>query len=374
MFEITIRAEQISRGRKMKIATLGLNCLFSGALLTLVACNSSSSALKDDDTKSSKGTQVAAEATEETTQAAKEEKVELAKVINKPGGVANRGAFIKILVNRNPITNLDIRRRAKFLEIRRVPGNRTKLAENELIEQILKLQEATRRRTLANDQQVDEAFNNFAKRNRASPSQLKQQLSQFGVGAPHFKTFIRTQISWQRTVQGKFQAETVRISEQDALIKLRESGNQKPKVDEFTFKQVVFVVPKNKRSPAALAKRKIEANAFRQTVSSCDNLLQSVKGLKDVAILDRRHVMEPELPVRWKESISAAGVGNSTPVQETEKGVEFMAICSTRTVDDDRAAKVSQQETDFSEFGEASPELSKKYLDELRSNATIIYQ
>ncbi len=360
----------------MKIATIGLNCLFGGALLGLAACNSSGSKLETSENKTgtNQTTQVAAAATDETTQAAKEEKVELAKVINKPGGVANRGAFIKILVNKNPITNLDIRRRVNFLKLRRDPNATTKRAEDELIEQVLKLQEATRRRTLASDEEVETSFKSFAERNRATTQQLSQELGRRGVGAPHFKTFVRTQISWQRTVRGKFQAETSRLSEQEALKKLRESGNKKPKLDEFTFKQVVFVVPKNKRSPAALAKRRAEANAFRQTFNGCGGLLQSVKLLKDVAILDRRHIMQPELPQRWQEPIVQAGVGNTTPVQETEKGIEFMAVCSSRVVDDDRAAKVSQQSTDFTGFQEQSTKLSKEYLDELRSNATIVYQ
>lgn len=357
----------------MKLATIGLNCLFSGALLALVACNSSGSALKGS-AENGETTQLASEATEETTEAAKEETKELAKVIQKKGGVQNRGAFIRILVNKNAITNLDINRRVQFLKLRRVPGNHTKLAENEMIEQVLKLEEATRRRTLASDAQVETAFENFAKQNRAPKAALAQELNKRGVGAKHFKSFIKTQISWQRTVQGKFQAETTRVSEQKAIQQLRENGNQKPKVNEYSFKQVIFVVPKNKRSSAAIATRKREANAFRQTVNGCDNLLQSIKGLKDVALLDRRHVMEPELPQNWKDPIASAGVGGTTAAQETEKGVEFMTICKSRVVDDDRAAQVTQQTTDFSQFGEKSSEFSKKYLDELRSNATIVYQ
>lgn len=357
----------------MKITRIGLNCLFGGALLGLVACNSSSSALKQE-AKEETGSQLATAASTETTEAAKEENKELAKIITRKGGVKNRGAYIRVLVNKTPITNFDIQRRAKFLALRRIPGNRNKIAENEMIEQALKLEEAKLRRTTATKEQVDEAFATFAKQNRATPAILSRELGKLGVGAPHFKEFIKTQISWQRTIQAKFQSETTRVSEREAIQQLRESGNQKPKVDEFTFKQVVFVVPKNKRSKSALSARRIEANAFRRTVNGCDNLLQSIKALKDVSIIDRRHVMEPELPSRWKDSVAKAGVGNTTPVQETDRGIEFMTICSSRTVDDDRAAKISKQSTDFTQFGEKANEFSKEYLDELRKNATIVYQ
>lgn len=357
----------------MKLATIGLNCLFSGALLALVACNSSSSAIKEDKS-SSESSQLATEASEATTEAAQEENKEVAKVITRKGGVQNRGTFIKVLVNRTPITNVDIRRRASFLKLRRVSGNRTKIAENEMIEQALKLEEARRRRTTATKEQVDAAFANFAKQNRATPAILSRELGKLGVGSPHFKEFIKTQISWQRTVQGKFQAETTRVSEQQAIQQLKESGNQKPKVTEYSFKQVIFVVPKNKRSKSALAKRRSEANAFRQTFAGCDTLLQSIKALRDVSLIDRRHIMEPELPGNWKDAVSKTSAGSTTAPQETERGIEFMAVCSTRTVDDDRAAKVTKQATDFTSFGEQGSEFSKKYLNELRENATIVYQ
>ena len=84
--------------------------------------------------------------------------------------------------------------------------------------------------------------------------------------------------------------------------------------------------------------------------------------------------MEPELPSRWKDQIAGAGVGGTTEAQETEKGVEFMTICKTRTVDDDRAAQVTQQSADFSQFNEKRGEVSERYLKELRERATIVYQ
>lgn len=358
----------------MNITKIGLNCLFGGALLGLVACNSSSSAIKDTEQQSAPaGTQQTAATTTEE-KANKAENTETANVTRRKGGVANRGAYIKVLVNRTPVTNIDVQRRAKFLSLRRVSGNRNQIAEREMIEQALKLEEARRVNRVATQEQIDAAFANFAKQNRTTPAVLSRELGKLGVGAPHFKEFIKTQISWNRTIQGKFQAETSRVSEREAIQQLRESGNAKPKVSEYTFKQVVFVVPKNKRSNATLAARTREANAFRQTVSGCENLLPAIKALKDVSILDRRHIMEPELPANWKDAIANAGVGGTTPVQQTEKGVEFMTVCSSRVVDDDRAAQVSQQATDFSTFGEQSSEFSDKYLKELRDKAKIVYQ
>ncbi len=363
------------------------NTLIIGvSALVLTACSSSTSAVDETQSK----TVASAEKAEQTSEATskdvddaskeatdadeKKEEVRTAKIIREKGAVADRGGFVKMVVNRNAVTNYDLNRRAAFLKLRRVPGNRTQLAEEEMIEQIIKLQEAQRRRVLATDAQVDEAFANFAKRNRATPAQLARELGKLGVGAEHFKGFIRTQMSWQRAVNGRFQAETTQLSEQDAILKLRETGSAKPELTEYSFQQVVFVVPKDKRSQAALNARKREATAFRQLVTSCDETVNKAKGLRDVSVINRARIMEPELPDRWRSEMAALGGKGSTKAKETEKGVEFITVCNTRQVNDDRAAQISTQSSEFESFNTKGTELSKRYLDQLKANATIIYK
>jgi len=318
----------------------------------------------------------AAEATTNEAESKAEEKAEVAqaKIIRKQGKVKNRGGFIKLSVNNNPITNFDISSREKFLRLRRQSGNIGEIAETEMIEQILKLQESVRRRTIATDEMVDTAFANFATRNRTTPANLSRELGKLGIGAKHFKDFIRTQISWQRTVQGRFQSETTQVTEQDAIIGLRSSGSEKPELTEYSFKQVIFVVPNNKRNRTTLAARKLEANAFRQNFTNCANTITLAKALKDVSVIDRKRILEPELPAQWKDDIANAGINGITPAKETEKGIELMAVCNKRQVQDDKAAKIANQSNEFSEFNQNSSEISKNYLNELRSRATIIYQ
>lgn len=354
----------------------------------LVGCNSSTSALEDDKKKS---TQAAAQAEAsaqasgdgaaqgESTLAAEgtaEEKnqVELAKVINKPGKVKNRGGYIKLLVNRQPITNFDIQRRTKFLQLRRVGGNRTKVAEKEMIEQAVKLQEAKFRRVMANDKMVNEAFASFAKRNRTSTSNMTKELNRLGVGADHFKEFIRTQISWQRVVQGKFQAETNQLSERDVVTQLRKSGSAKPEVTEYNLQQIIFVVPEAKRSKSLLNARKVEASSLRQRFTSCPETINLAKVLKDVSVVDRKRIMEPELPEAWAKEVVGLNKNDTTRPRETSRGVEVMAVCDKRVVSDDRAAQITSQSGEFESFNEKGSQLGEEYLKELVSKATVIYQ
>jgi len=350
------------------------------AMFAIAGCANSGSnkteTLEEGKKTASQTTTAASENTTEEAQAKPEEeaKVAEANVVRKQGKVQNRGGFVRLSVNNNPVTNFDLSRREKFLRLRRQSGNLKNVAETEMIEQVLKLQESVRRRTLASDEAVNTAFANFASRNRTTPANLSRELRKLGIGADHFKEFIRTQISWQRTVQGRFQSETNQVTEQEAIIGLRSSGSEKPELTEYNFKQVVFVIPESRRNAGTLAARKTEANTFRINYTNCANAINLAKTLKDVSVIDRKRILEPELPLNWKEAIIATGENGITPAQETNRGIELMAVCSKRQVKDDKAAKIATQDTEFQGFNEKSSQLSKNYLNELRSRATIIYQ
>lgn len=352
------------------------------AIALPAGCSASTNAVEDASKSDKKGQQETAaqapQSAETTTQQQAEPAQEApsvtANVINKPGKVENRGGYIRMLINRQPITNFDLKRRAKFLQLRNVSGNRKKLAEQEMIEQVVKLQEARRTNSLATDEMVAASFAQFASRNRSNPARLEKDLDRLGIGADHFKEFIRTQMSWQRVVQGRFRAEAINVSERDVVTRLRKSGSDKPEVTEYNLQQVIFVVPESKRSKSLLAARKVEANAFRQQFSTCGGSVQLAKSLRDVSVVDQTRVLEPELPDGWKDEVTSMEIGATTRPRETPRGVEVIAVCDKRIVNDDRAAQVTNQSTEFSSFNEKGSEIAKGYLDELVSRATVVYR
>lgn len=312
-------------------------------------------------------------ATEEAKKQAAEREQKTVSVGRQVRSVSKKGTHIRVLVNNTPITNYDVNRRAAFLKLRKIGGNRTKKAEEEMIEQALKIQEATKRRTLVTQAQVDSAFAGFAKRNRASPSKMASELNRMGVGAAHFKGFIRTQMSWQRTVTGKFRNDAKQVSQQKAIFDLKKAGSDKPETTEYIIKQIVFVVPASRRK-AILSSRRRQANSFRQRFTTCEEAIKLAKELRDVAIIDRGRLLEPEIPPEWKASVIATPAGKTTKPQDTKRGVELMAVCSKRTVSDDHTAQILSQSKEFADFGKNGSKVSDEYLAQLRKSATIVYR
>jgi len=91
-----------------------------------------------------------------------------------------------------------------------------------------------------------------------------------------------------------------------------------------------------------------------------------------VTIRDLGRKLAPELPSDWAEQIKKTPVGGATAVRETDRGVEFIGICSSREVSDDRVAQMVFQSEAGAGDGDEGEELSKKYLAELREKAKIV--
>ena len=74
-------------------------------------------------------------------------------------------------------------------------------------------------------------------------------------------------------------------------------------------------------------------------------------------------------PPEWADFVREAGVGQPTKVRETEKGAEFLAVCSTKSVSDDRVAELTFR---AEQTGEGGEKFADEYLAEIRAAATIV--
>ena len=273
---------------------------------------------------------------------------------------------IKYVVNDIPITSGDIAHRAAFLKLQHKKGD----PAQEMIDQTLRLAEAKRLGIRIGDAQVEAAYQRFATGNKMQLSQLDGVMEKSGVGKDHFKEFIRAQMAWNQALSARYRSgEGGSVTEQDAVRRMLDKGGAKPSATEYMLQQVIFVVPAAERS-ATLAKRKREADAMRARFNGCTTTREFAKGLIDVTVRDLGRVLAPQLPPDWAEQIKATKVGGATVTRETERGIEFIGICSSREVSDDKTAQmVFQSEGSGDKDADA---LSKKYVDELKAKARIV--
>jgi peptidyl-prolyl cis-trans isomerase SurA len=276
---------------------------------------------------------------------------------------------IRYVVNNIPITSYDIQRRAAFLKLQKRSGNLQQIATEDMINQTLRSAEMSRLRIEITDDQVADAYARFAASNKMSPDQMDQVLNQTGVTKAHFREFIRTQMGWGQVLSRQSNS-SGKITEQEAVQRMLQQGGRKPTATEYMLQQVIFVVPDAERG-AKLGARKREAQAMRERFQNCETTREFTKGLLDVTVRDLGRILEPELPPDWAEPIKATQPGNATAVRETERGVEFIGICSAREVSDDRVAQMVFQ-LEAQEEGESQDDTSEKLTAELREKAQII--
>lgn len=337
--------------------------------IVLAACTSATQPLES--TARTKGQEVEAAAAIPSAQEAAAE-AEKAKVLTQKNTVAQKGTYIRALVNGEPITNYDIQRRQKFRQLRRVDASQEETIK-ELVDERVKMTAAKSRGLEATDQQVKEAFANFAKSNKATPEVMTRQLDGIGIGADHFKEYIRAQITWSRMAGGRLQQETRQKSGSQAIADLRKSGQQKPITTEYILQQIIFVIPKEKAATSVKA-RMAEAQAFRAQYQGCEKAIELAKSYKDVAVKDLGRQLAPQLPTNWAEPVKATQQGQLTAPQATDKGVEMLGICRAKETDDDKAVEVLVQEQTFEQLETKGDDAAAEFLAELRKSSTIVYR
>ncbi|MDP9808638.1 peptidyl-prolyl cis-trans isomerase SurA [Rhizobium tibeticum] len=278
---------------------------------------------------------------------------------------------VRVVVNGTAITSGDVAKRQAFLRLQHQKAD-AKAAEEQLVDQALKQQEIARVRMSVSKDDVDASFARFASGNKLTTDQMTQILERAGVGVAHFKAFIAVQMSWPRLVNARY-GSSARMSNSDLVARMMEN-KQKPETTEYILQQMIFVVPASKKG--IVGKRKSEAEASRSKYPGCEQAKVFAATMRDVSVRDLGRVMAPELPAEWKPLVEQAK-GNTTATRVTDRGVEYIAICSQRQVSDDQAAEMvfRQEDLDKAKAGKNAPPENpnaQKYLEELRKKAQIM--
>jgi peptidyl-prolyl cis-trans isomerase SurA len=285
---------------------------------------------------------------------------------------AQAASSVAVIVNNAPITSGDIAKRVAFMRLQKQGGGAAE-AKKQLIDEALKREEIARLRVSVSMSDVDAAVGRFASGNKLSVEQLSQILDRSGVTLDHFKQYVAISMSWPRAVNLRYGSRgNGRLSNEELVRRMQENGGQKPVTTEYFLQQVIFVVPASKRN-AIIGKRQAEANASRANFPGCEQAKAFAATMRDVSIRSLGRMMIQEIPDDWKSLVEKAGDGNTTGTRVTEKGVEYLAICKKRQVNDDLAAEVVFRAEDLGKKQqEGEDSNSKKYMDELRSKAQIL--
>lgn len=273
---------------------------------------------------------------------------------------------IKVVVNGDIITSYDIAQRTRLLPLFGNSGGKS-AATDQLIDDILKFQEAKRRNIRVSDERVDAAYSSMAKDRKLNATQLTRELGQMGIAADTIKHWIKSQMIWQQLVRARIRREG-QVKTSDILSAMLEEGSPDEfTITEYRLQQIIFVAPSDS-STKFLAQRRREAERFRADYPGCDGGLAHAKTLNGVVVRDLGRRDSTQLRGAQGAEIKDTPPGKTTRPFKTNSGIELVAVCSTRDFQSNAAA-IAQAENKL-KFTQAE-EIGGDYLDELRKRAII---
>lgn len=283
---------------------------------------------------------------------------------------AQAQATIEVIVNDHPITTYDISQRARLITMTQRKGGSVakRMARQELIDEQIQLNEASRVGVNVSDGQINGAYGQIARNVRMSTSQLSSALRRGGVNPQTLKDRLKAQLAWSEVVRGRFSAQ-IKINDSDVVAALRDADIENKNISiEYDLQRVIVVVPA-KSSNSFKAQRRRESDAIRKAFNSCEQAGPVLGQYKEVVVKPIGRRLETEIPGNMRDEIEKAGIGGLTKPEQTSRGYEMIAVCNKREMQSDIAARTEMENELRQKEGES---LSRRYLMDLRRRATIV--
>lgn len=281
-------------------------------------------------------------------------------------GTSASAQQILAMVNGQPITSFDVAQRMKLHQMIEGKSPSQKETLEELIDQKIKVQQASKIGINLDDEELDRIFNSVAERSGRTPQQLAQGFAQAGVDPAAFKEKLRADNVWQQYVRAR--APSVNVRDQDVVAAVQQRGNVQMVSTEYKLYPIIFVVPRNS---SAHGSRLAEANALKARFNGCDAGLESIKGMKEVVVRSPVFRLSSEMPPQLRQILDKTDVGRLTPPEVTQSGVEIFAVCGKNEVKGEVSTKREIKEQIASTQFQAE---SKKLMEQLRKSALIVYR
>jgi peptidyl-prolyl cis-trans isomerase SurA len=242
-----------------------------------------------------------------------------------------------------------------------------KEAQEELIDEHLKLQEAKKIGVEVSDADVKSVMKGIAERNKLSEEQFAEHVKGMGVDIATMRDRFKAQYAWREVIRRRFAAQIAITEREVDKIVASEAGTD---TVELAVQKVTLALP-GKLDQAALAKRYVEADALRRKFTSCKSMASQAQGAADAKFEDMKFVKPSAFAEPTRSMLLNAKDGDILPPEPGAGRIEIYAVCSRRAIKTDlKQREHAQAELQQREF----EMLAKRHLRDLRQDAHIEYR
>lgn len=247
-----------------------------------------------------------------------------------------------------------------------VAGSKVK-AEQELIEEKIKLQEARRLNVITEDAEVDKIISGIAERNKMNLEQFGKHMKGMGVDINTMRARFRAEMSWREVVRKRF-GHLVAITERDVddfvatTTAVADSGLEL-QVQRITFPLGGAV------DQSVIAQRIAEADALSQRFQGCGSMRDLASTSAGASYEDLGLRKPDTIPEPTRSLLLNATEGSLLPASVSASGIELWALCGRKAAS---GQDVSRREAASNELRQKEFEvLAQKHLKDLRQDAAI---
>jgi peptidyl-prolyl cis-trans isomerase SurA len=277
---------------------------------------------------------------------------------------------VAVMVNGEPITNMDIDQRMKLNALSGMKDNSRKAVLDQLIDEKVKIKEGKKYSVDPSATEVDGSFATMASRMRLTPDQLTQSLASKGIRPNTLKSRLKADMVWNAIVRGRFK-QSLQVGEKEVEAAVQsQGGDAMAEAFEYQMRPLVLIVPRGAGGGLAEARLK-EATGLRERIQSCEDAIRTFKSTQNATVKSIVVKSSADLPPNLRELLDKTPIGHLTPPEVTAQGVEMVALCSRKPTKVDTPKKREVREKMFAEKFEAK---SKSYLEDVRKSAMIEYR
>jgi peptidyl-prolyl cis-trans isomerase SurA len=245
-----------------------------------------------------------------------------------------------------------------------------KEAQEELIEERLKLQEAKKLSLEISEADVNHILKEIAEKNKMTEAQFAQHLKSLGADLETMRARFRANLAWREVVRHKFSAQiSIGQKEVDRMVATAtESGGED--AVELQVQRITLALPK-KLDQTALLQRYAEADGLRRKIGTCKSMAAAVKDLPDAKFEDLKTIRPSTVAEPTRSLLLNAKDGDVLPPSTGSSGVEIYGVCGRRALKpESQKREKAQNELQAREF----EIMAKRHLKDLRQDAHVEYR
>jgi peptidyl-prolyl cis-trans isomerase SurA len=256
-------------------------------------------------------------------------------------------------------------------EARPVVGPQTrKQAQEELIDDRLKIQEGKKLGIEISDDDAKKLVQGIAERNKLTLEQFSAHVKQAGFDISTLRERLRADQVWRELIRRRYGAQ-ISIAEKD-VDRLVSAAAEETGEDAFELQVQKITLPVQGRGDqTAFVRRYSEAEAMHSKFDGCKSMANLVKDAADAKFEDLKYVRPSNLPEPTRSLLLVAKDGDMLPPATSANSIEIYAVCGRRSLKvDEKQREKATQELQAKEFDIAA----KRRLFDLRQEAHIEYR